>query len=167
MLSDKEFVNTLEDNIRKRGAMDKLISDRANTKISKRTLDILRNLFISDFQSEPYHEHQNPAERRYQTVKTSTNLVLDRTGAPAHSWLLAMLYVCYILNHTASATLDWQTPLCALTGDTTDISAMLRFTFWEPVYYATGDALKYDSKPGFPSQSRGKGEICWFCRVDR
>ena len=32
---DKEFVNTLEDNIRKRGAIDKLISNRAMVEISK------------------------------------------------------------------------------------------------------------------------------------
>ena len=29
--SPKQFVNLLEDNIRKRGAMDKLVSDRAQT----------------------------------------------------------------------------------------------------------------------------------------
>ena len=63
MKTDKEFVNTLQDNIRKRGAMDKLVSDRAQTELSKKVLDILRNYIIDDWQSEPYHEHQNPAER--------------------------------------------------------------------------------------------------------
>ena len=33
--TDKSFVNTLEDVIRKRGAMTKLISDRAQVEISK------------------------------------------------------------------------------------------------------------------------------------
>ena len=63
MKSDKQFVNTLEDVICKWGAMDKLISDRAQVEVSKKVLDILRNLFVQDWQSEPYHEHQNPAER--------------------------------------------------------------------------------------------------------
>ena len=35
MKHNKEFINTLEDNIRRRGAMDKLISKRAIVKISK------------------------------------------------------------------------------------------------------------------------------------
>ena len=39
--------------------------------------------------------------------------------------------------------------LSVLTGSTTDISAMLQFYFWEPIYYATADALKYEGKPGF------------------
>ena len=36
MKSGKQFVNTLEDNIRRRGAMDKLLSDSAKTEISKK-----------------------------------------------------------------------------------------------------------------------------------
>ena len=41
MKSGKQFVNTLEDNIRRRGAMDKLLSDSAKTEISKKVMDIL------------------------------------------------------------------------------------------------------------------------------
>ena len=93
MKSDKEFVNTLQDNIRKRGAMQKLISDRAQVEISNKVLDIMRNFIIDDWQSEPYHEHQNPAEHRYQTIKTYTNKVLDHTGAPAYTWLMALMYI--------------------------------------------------------------------------
>ena len=40
MQSDKQFVNTLQDNIRKCGAMTKLISDRAQVEISKKVQDI-------------------------------------------------------------------------------------------------------------------------------
>ena len=42
MKSGKQFVNTLEDNIRRRGAMDKLQSDSAKTEISNKVMDILR-----------------------------------------------------------------------------------------------------------------------------
>ena len=41
MISGKQFVNILEDNIRRRGAMDKLLSDSAKTEISKKVMDIL------------------------------------------------------------------------------------------------------------------------------
>ena len=40
MKSGKQFVNTLKDNIRSRGAMDKLLSDSAKTEISKKVMDI-------------------------------------------------------------------------------------------------------------------------------
>ena len=38
----KQFVNTLEDNIHRHGAMDKLISDSAKNEISHKVKDILR-----------------------------------------------------------------------------------------------------------------------------
>ena len=62
MKSEKQFVNTLEDNIRRRGAMDKLLSDSAKTEISNKVMDTLRAYHISNWHSEPYHQDQNPAE---------------------------------------------------------------------------------------------------------
>jgi septum formation inhibitor MinC len=54
--TDKEFVNTLEDNIREQGVVDKLINDCAKAETSERVKQILRALFISSWYSEPYHE---------------------------------------------------------------------------------------------------------------
>jgi hypothetical protein len=50
-------------------------------------------------------------------------------------WLLALMYVCILINHLASATLGWKPPLRVLTGQTPDISAFLHFSFFDPVYY--------------------------------
>ena len=122
MKSGKQFVNTLEDNIRRRGAMDKLLSDSAKTEISNKVMDILRAYHISNWHSEPYHQNQNPAEWRYRTIKSWTNTVMNRSGAPANCWLLCLIYVCYLLNHIACTTLGGKIPLFALTGLTPDIS---------------------------------------------
>ena len=46
MGTSKEFVNTLEDVIRKRGAMDTLIADSASDESSARVKDVLRALQI-------------------------------------------------------------------------------------------------------------------------
>ena len=48
MKSNMQFVRTLEDNIRKWGTMNKLISDRAQVDISNFVKGILRVLFIDD-----------------------------------------------------------------------------------------------------------------------
>ena len=66
--STKQFINTLADNIRNRGAMHTLISDGGSYEISKKVTDLLRSLFIADFQSEPYHQHQNNAENQWGTA---------------------------------------------------------------------------------------------------
>jgi hypothetical protein len=124
--SDKQFVNTLEDDIRQRGAPNKLISDRAQVEISKKVLDILHTFCISDWQSEPYQQQQNPSERRYQTIKNTANRIMDRTGAPSNTWLHCLVYVCYLLNHTYNVT-SQGIPLQFLTGTTVDISPLLWF----------------------------------------
>ena len=139
MKSGKQFVNTLGDNIRRSGAMDKLLSDSAKTEISKKVMDILRASHISNWHSEPYHQNQNPAEWWYRTIKSWTNTVMNRSGAPVNCWLLCMIYVCYILNHIACGALNGSIPLLVLYGITPDISIMLLYTFYQPVFYATHD----------------------------
>ena len=83
--------------------MSKLISDRAQAQVIKKALDILRYYVSDGWQSEPYHDHQNPATCWYQTVKQYTNGLLDKSGAPSKGWwLLALLYAVYLLNHLAT-----------------------------------------------------------------
>ena len=68
--------------------------------------------------------------------------------------------MCYLLNDIACTALDGKLPLLVLTGITPDISIILLFTFYQPVFYAT-----YDQN--FPSESEervgywvGFGEYC-------
>ena len=105
--------------------MDKLLSGSAKTEISNKPMDILRAYHISNWHSEPYHQNKNPAEWRYRTIKSWTNTVMNRSGAPANCWLLCLIYVCYPLNHIACTALDGKIPLFALTGITPDISIIL------------------------------------------
>ena len=139
MRRGKQFVNTLEDNIRKLQAMDKLLSDSAKTEISNKVMDILRAYHISNWHSEPYRQNQNSAEWRYRTIKSWTNTVMNRSGAPANRWLLCLIYVCYVLDNIACTALDGKILLLALTGITPDISIILLFTCYQPVSYATYD----------------------------
>jgi hypothetical protein len=57
------------------------------------------------------------------------------SGAPANTWLLALMYVCLLLNHLVSSALGWKPPQQILTGQTPDISQFLHFSFYELVYY--------------------------------
>ena len=60
--TDKQFVNTFEDQMRQRGAMKRLISDSAAVETMGRALDLLRAYVIGNWQSEAHQQHQNPAE---------------------------------------------------------------------------------------------------------
>ena len=151
--STKQFINTLSDNIRKRGAMDTLISDGGKYEISKRVTDVLRSLLIQDYQSEPYHQHQNKAENCFGLAKHYTNTVMNTSGCTACCWLLCLQYICVVLNHLASPTLQGICPVQALEGTTPDISFLLHFSFYEPVYYRI-DSSEPDLN--FPSSSNEK-----------
>jgi hypothetical protein len=100
---DKQFVNTLE------------VGDCAQVIISYKIVDILRTLCIKSWKSESYQQQQNPAKRRYQTLKTAAHRIMDCTGAPPKTWLLSLHYVCFLLNHTFNTSIN-NFPLNQLTG---------------------------------------------------
>lgn len=62
-----------------------------------------------------------------------------------------MQHVCFALNHTYNATID-NVPLIAATGSTCDISPLLRFSFWQPVYFMRDDS----NFPSDSSEDRGR-----------
>jgi hypothetical protein len=115
--------------------MDKLISDCAKAENRNCVKQILCTLCISSWFSKPYHENQNFAKIGYGTLKAATNCVMIFSGAPANTWLLALMNFCILLNHLASARLGWKTPLQVLTGQIPDISKFLHFLFYELAYY--------------------------------
>ena len=108
---------------------------------------------IQDYQSEPYHQHPNKAENYFGLAKLYTNTVMNHSGCPACYWLLGLQYICVVLNHLASPTLQGICPVQALQGTTSDVSFMLHFSFYEPVYYRI-DSSEPDLN--FPSSSNEK-----------
>ena len=90
---------------------------------------------------------------RFGLAKRYTNTVMNTSGCPACCWLLCLQYICVVLNHLASPTLQGICPVQALEGTTPDISFLLHFSFYEPVYYRI-DSSEPDLN--FPSSSNEK-----------
>jgi hypothetical protein len=67
-----------------------------------------------------------------------------------------MLHACFILNHTANASIGYAVPLAMLTGVTQDISPLLQFEWYEPIYYREEEAE-------FPSTSIER--FGWFVGI--
>ena len=61
-------------------------------------------------------------------------------GAPDYVWLLVLQYVCFVQNRTAKESLKWRTLFEALAGSTPNISVILRFRFWDPVFVKYNDS---------------------------
>jgi hypothetical protein len=150
MKRESQFAHTFEDFICTHGAPDALLSNNDHAQIDKQALQILRMYAIDDMQCEPHHQHQNYAERRIQEVKKMVNTIMDCTNTPQEYWLLCLFYVTYLLNCLAVESLNWHTPLQVVYGQCPDISALLLYCWFEPVYYYDPDHAS------FPSQSREK-----------
>ena len=157
-----EFVNTLEDVIRKRGAMDLLISDSARVETSRRVQDILRALCIKDWQSEPNYQHQNFAEHRWKHLKGHLNWYMNHRNVAPNAWLLCLQWIADVMNHTAEKSLGWRTPLQVLTGQTTDISILLVFLFWDVVYVPRYTDSGYSGLVGSEQSSEIRGRFVGF-----
>ena len=162
MSTEKEFVNTLEDIIRKRGAMDKLITDSARVEISRRVQDILRSLIIDDWQSEPNYQHQNFAEHRWRHFKRNIQWYMNWRNVDPTAWLLCARWIADVMNHTAEKSLGWRPPLQVLTGQTIDISIILCFLFWDVVYCTRYKEKDYKGQIGSTKSSEIRGRFVGF-----
>ena len=56
---------------------------------------------IDSWQSEPYFQHQNFAERRWRDIKRLTEWTMSHKGTPDDCWLLCLEYVTDIMNITS------------------------------------------------------------------
>ena len=143
MSTESEMHKTLSQFISLHGAPDCLFSDNAKAQIGNNVQDILRHYHIKQKTSEPHQQNQNYAERRIQDVKSTTNGVMDRTGTPECLWLLCMTYVVYLLNRMAVDSLDGRTPLEVAHNQRPDISSLLNFRWYEPVYYLANTDISF------------------------
>ena len=135
MTSESEGPTMLETFIADVGAPYTMKSDNAQMETSRAWKNILRKYNINIQNTEPYHPNQNYAERRIQEVKKISNRIMDHTNTPDSLWVYSTKYAVDLLNHTATKRLKWKTPLEKAFGITPDISALLQFSFYEPVYF--------------------------------
>ena len=83
------------------------------------------------------YKNQNPAENGYQTMKKHTDRTMSRSGALAAAWFLYLVYICLCCNNCVDPNLGDKTksPIMMACFAHNDISMLLNFCFWQPVYY--------------------------------
>ena len=62
-------------------------------------------------------------------------MIVDRTNTPAHLWVLCVMYVLALFNHTAHESLGNIPPIEKTKGYRPDVSKFLQYRWYEPVYY--------------------------------
>ena len=76
---------------------------------------------------------------------------MDRRGAPPAAWFLCLVYICFCLNHCIDPNLGdgTKSPLMIAKFVQNDISPLIFFYFWQPVYY-----LLDAEEQSFPGKSK-------------
>jgi len=95
----------------------------------------LSNIFVPLILSEPEKHNQNFVERAIQNLKAGQSKIRNACGFEVSQYYWEMMdYLSSLNNYVARASLGQRSPFEAFWGETPDIS-MIRFKFWEPVYY--------------------------------
>jgi len=155
MKKEADGPQALEDLIRNHGIPVTLKNDNSQMQSSKVWTDICRKFCIKQCFTEPHHPHQNQAERYVGEIKRIVTHVLDRSGAPDEFWALCANYVTYVYNRMAHPMLENTTPYEKCHGYTPDISAILHFSFYDPIYFL-------DSDGSFPATRERSGRFVSF-----
>ena len=70
-------------------------------------------------------------------MKRHINRTMDRSGTPDAVWFLCLVYICLCLNNCIDPKLSDGTKSSIMMAcfAHNDISMLLNFYFWQPVYY--------------------------------
>ena len=76
---------------------------------------------------------------------------MNMSNAPDKCWYLCMQYAANIHNHAANRRNSYKVPLEIATGNTVDISHILKFVWFQPIYYHDLSSSYQESieKPGY------------------
>ncbi len=156
MKSKSEFPEAYQDFMRSRGIPHTLRRDNAGEETSEKVLNLHRDLVISDEFTEPHCPWQNPAEGGgVRFLKSHAEVLANRTGSPDYLWFCLHSYICQVHECMAQEQLHWRTPIEVSGEGTPDISHILAFQWYEPVYY-------YDPNASHPKTKEEPGRFVGF-----
>ena len=132
-----EIIGAFQDRICEQRVPTKLIADNRPMYRGWNVTKYLQDLVVSIWQCETKHQNQNPIENRYQIVKRHTDRTMDRSRAPSKAQFLCMVYICLCFINCVDPKLGDGTkfPIMMACFAHNDISMLLNFYFWQPVYY--------------------------------
>ena len=133
-------VKAYQDFMRYERVPDTLHRDMAPEQKTQEIIDINRRMIVKDTWAEPGYPEQNPVEQAgVRILKQAADAIITRTGAPPAAWPWVYNYISDVNNHCANRILNWRTPIEKRHGYTPDISALLLYQFWEPIYFFTDE----------------------------
>jgi hypothetical protein len=159
MKTRRESIDALSKFFTDVGFPDLLVYDQAGEENSSLWNEECIACKVPTHQSEAYHQHQNSAEGAIRDLKaTSMKIFNSSDNAPDKYWCYVIELAAELLNHSASVSLNWRTPMEAAFGHTPDISAFYHFIFYQKIFYATPNLVSFPNNKDKPGRYLG---IAW------
>ena len=118
---------------------DKLVCDGAAEQVGKQTelQSTVRKHAIDLHITEPHRHNQSKVEGVIQEIRKRWFCIMLKKKVPRRLWVYGVKWVCEAMQRTASSSgdLSERTALKQLTGETTEISKYLDFTFYDWCWY--------------------------------
>jgi IS30 family transposase len=119
------------------GIPSSLHSDDAKELMQGKFKDLCKEFNIPCTYTEPYSPWQNRAENAIRELKRHVRRKMLANKVPPRLWDFCVKWSSDIRNKTSSNrfVLDGRTPYEAILGHTPDISLLVTFNFYEPLWY--------------------------------
>ncbi len=134
------------------GIPDSLHSDNAKELTHGKFKTICKEYMISTSYTELHSPWQNRAESGIRELKRHVNRIMKACSVPLKLWDFCVKWSCEVRAKTASNNLAFEgrTPFEAVMGSTPDISSLIDFDFYQPVWHL-------DETSSFPEPKRKLG----------
>lgn len=144
--------HTLSDLLKDVGAPEKMVMDGSKEQVEGLFRSKTRDAGVSTHQTEPHTAFSNQAELAIRELKMSARRKMRITKSPQKLWDDCLELEADIISNTAHEghALQGQTPQFLVTGQTTDISRLAEFGWYQWVYW-------YDDQARFPAPRRTLG----------
>jgi hypothetical protein len=152
MKTKAEAANTLSKFIHDMGIPNSLHSDDAPELMHGQLKQICKEYDINTTYTEPYSPWQNRAEGSIRELKRHIYRMMTSKGVPQRLWDFCAKWVCKVRKKTVGniPVLEDRTPYEAMLGDTPEISSLIPFDFYDPIWY-------FDETSSFPEPKRKTG----------
>jgi hypothetical protein len=171
MTQKSQVLPSTEDFFRDVGIPTALRSDNATENHSTAMKELLKKRVVTEEHTEEFQQFENPVERWIGFIKRSVFKILHHSKAPPDEWLECANYVIACHNKTARKSLHWRTPWEMVCGDTPDVSELIDYSFYQPIYYVADPDAKTFPEPDLheayylgPSYHHG-GTLCHWIRL--
>ena len=137
MKSKSDAHYALDDFFKDYGIPHTMVSDNAKELNEADFLRKCRRAQCTIQNTEPYIHNQMKADEAIRELRRMYTKKMTETGAPKVVWDECLKWCALVRSHTALNifSLEGQTPIAKLTGETPDISFLAEFSFYDWVWY--------------------------------